>query len=61
MCIAVIPLSFAIVAAWAAARMVAYAEDSRRSDLTCMPPDDRAMVSAPEMSVKWIIVLLYEL
>ena len=61
MWIAVIPLSLAIVAAWAAARMVAYAEDSSLSDLTCMPPEDRAMVSAPEMSVKWMIVLLYEL
>jgi hypothetical protein len=58
---AVIPLSLATVAAYAAARMVAYAEDSKRSDLTCIPPDDRAIVSAPEMSVKWIIVLLYEL
>ena len=61
MWMAVIPLSFAMVAAWAAARMVAYADDSSRSDLTCMPPEERAMVSAPEMSVKWMIVLLYEL
>jgi len=61
MCMAVIPLSLATVAACDAARMVAYAEDSRRSDLTCIPPEDRAIVSAPEMSVKWIIVLLYEL
>jgi len=58
MCMAVIPLSFAMVAAWAAARMVAYADDSSLSDLTCMPPEERAMVSAPEMSVKWMIVLL---
>jgi len=58
MWMAVIPLSFAMVAAWAAARMVAYADDSSRSDLTCMPPEERAMVSAPEMSVKWMIVLL---
>ena len=58
MWMAVIPLSLAIVAAWAAARMVAYADDSSRSDLTCMPPEERAMVSAPEMSVKWMIVLL---
>lgn len=58
MCIAVIPLSLATVAACAAARMVAYADDSRRSDLTCMPPEDLDIVSAPEMSVKWIIVLL---
>jgi hypothetical protein len=61
MCIAVIPLSLATVAVCAAARIVAYAEDSNRSDLTCIPPEDRAMVSAPVMSVKWIIVLLYEL
>ena len=58
MCMAVIPLSLAMVAAWDAARMVAYADDSSLSDLTCMPPEDRAMVSAPEMSVKWMIVLL---
>jgi len=58
MCIAVIPLSLAMVEAWAAARMVAYADDSSRSDLTCMPPEDLDMVSAPEMSVKWMIVLL---
>ena len=38
--------------------MVAYADDSSLSDLTCMPPEERAMVSAPEMSVKWMIVLL---
>ena len=61
MCMAVIPLSFATVAAKAAALIVAYADDSNLSDLTCIPPDERAMVSAPEMSVKWIIVLLYEL
>ena len=58
MWIAVIPLSLAMVAVCAAARMVAYAEDSRRSDFTCIPPEDRAIVSAPEMSVKWIMVLL---
>jgi hypothetical protein len=58
MWMAVIPLSLAMVAAWAAARMVAYADDSSLSDLTCMPPEDLAMVSAPEMSVKWMIVLL---
>jgi hypothetical protein len=29
--------------------------------LTNIPPDVRAIVSAPEMSVMWIIVLLYEL
>ena len=55
---AVIPLSLAMVAAWAAALMVAYADDSSLSDLTCMPPEDRAMVSAPEISVKWMMVLL---
>jgi len=61
MWMAVIPLSLAMVAEWAAARIVAYADDSSLSDLTCIPPEDRAMVSAPEMSVKWMIVLLYEL
>ena len=50
--------TLAIVAAWAAARIVAYADDSSLSDLTCMPPEERAIVSAPEMSVKWMIVLL---
>jgi hypothetical protein len=58
---AVMPLSLATVAVCAAARIVAYADDSRRSDFTCIPPEDRAIVSAPEISVKWIIVLLYEL
>jgi len=58
MWMAVIPLSLAMVAACAAARMVAYADDSSLSDLTCMPPEERAMVSAPEMSVNWMILLL---
>lgn len=61
MWIAVIPLSRAMEAASAAARIAAYAEDSKRSALTVMPPDVLAIVSAPEMSVKWITVLLYEL
>ena len=61
MWMAVIPLSLATVAACAAALIVAYADDSSLSDLTCIPPEERAIVSAPEMSVKWIIVLLYEL
>lgn len=58
MCMAVIPLSLAMEAAWAAARMAAYADDSRRSALTCMPPELLATVSAPDMSVKCITVLL---
>lgn len=61
MCIAVIPLSFAISAAKDAARMAAYGEDSILDALTTMPPDVLAIVSAPEMSVIWMIVLLYEL
>jgi hypothetical protein len=61
MCIAVIPLSLAISAAKDAARMAAYGEDSILDALTTMPPDVLAMVSAPEMSVIWMIVLLYEL
>jgi hypothetical protein len=55
---AVIPLSLAMEAAWAAARMAAYPDDSNRSALTCMPPEALAMVSAPDMSVKWMKVLL---
>ena len=58
MCMAVTPLSRAISAAAVAARMAAYGEDSMRSALTNMPPDVRAIVSAPEMSVMWINVLL---
>lgn len=61
MCIAVIPLSLAISAAAVADRMAAYGEDSILSAFTNIPPDVRAIVSAPEMSVMWIIVLLYEL
>jgi hypothetical protein len=55
---AVIPLSRAISAAAVAARIAAYGEDSMRSALTNIPPDVRAIVSAPEMSVMWISVLL---
>jgi hypothetical protein len=51
MCIAVIPLSLAMVAAAIAARIAAYGEDSIRSALTNIPPDVLAMVSAPDMSV----------
>jgi len=58
MCIAVIPLSRAISAAPVDARMAAYGEDSMRSALTNIPPVVRAIVSAPEMSVIWIKVLL---
>jgi len=58
MCMAVIPLSLATEAAWAAARIAAYGDDSSRSALTCMPPELLAMVSAPDMSVKWMRVLL---
>jgi hypothetical protein len=58
MCIAVIPLSLAASAAAVAARMAAYGEDSIRSAFTNMPPLVRLMVSAPEMSVIWINVLL---
>jgi hypothetical protein len=58
MWIAVMPLSRAISAAAVDARMAAYGEDSMRSALTNMPPVVRAMVSAPDMSVMWIRVLL---
>jgi hypothetical protein len=51
MCIAVIPLSLAISAAAVAERMAAYGEDSILSAFTNIPPDVRAIVSAPEMSV----------
>ncbi len=58
MWIAVMPLSRATSAAPVAARIAAYGEDSMRSALTNMPPVVREMVSAPEMSVIWISVLL---
>jgi hypothetical protein len=61
MCMAVMPLSRAISAAPVEARMAAYGLDSIRSALTYIPPLVLAMVSAPEMSVMWISVLLYEL
>jgi hypothetical protein len=48
---AVIPLSFAISATAVADRIAAYGEDSILSAFTNIPPDARAMVSAPEMSV----------
>lgn len=51
MCIAVMPLSFATSAASDAARIAAYGEDSILLAFTTMPPDVRAMVSAPDMSV----------
>jgi hypothetical protein len=55
---AVMPLSLAASAANEAARIAAYGEDSILSAFTTMPPDVLAIVSAPEMSVMWIIVLL---
>jgi hypothetical protein len=55
---AVIPLSRACSAAAVDARMAAYGEDSMRSALTNIPPVVLAMVSAPDMSVIWIKVLL---
>ena len=58
MWMAVIPLSLAISAAAVDARIAAYGEDSMRSALTNMPPVVRAIVSAPEISVMWINVLL---
>jgi len=58
MCMAVMPFSFAVEAAAAAARMAAYGEDSKRSAFTNMPPLVLAIVSAPEMSVMCMIVLL---
>ena len=60
-CMAVMPLSLAVSAAAVAARMAAYGEDSILSAFTNIPPDVLAIVSAPEMSVMWIRVLLYEL
>ncbi len=58
MCTAVIPLSLAASAAAVAARIAAYGDDSIRSALTNIPPVVRAMVSAPEISVICIRVLL---
>jgi hypothetical protein len=48
---AVIPLSLATSAADDADRIAAYGEDSILSAFTNIPPDVRAIVSAPEMSV----------
>ena len=61
MCMAVMPLSLAMSAAALAARIAAYGLDSSLSAFTNIPPVVRAIVSAPEMSVMWINVLLYEL
>lgn len=61
MWMAVMPFSLAVEAAAAAARMAAYGEDSRRSAFTNIPPLVLEIVSAPEMSVTCIMVLLYEL
>jgi hypothetical protein len=61
MWMAVMPLSLATVAACPALLIAAYGEDSSLSALTNMPPLVRAIVSAPERSVMWINVLLYEL
>ncbi len=61
MCIAVMPFSFAVEAAATAARIAAYGDDSSRSAFTNMPPLVLEIVSAPEMSVTWTMVLLYEL
>jgi hypothetical protein len=47
----VIPLSFAVWAALDAACIAAYGEDSSRSALTNIPPEQNAIVSAPDMSV----------
>ena len=58
MCIAVTPLSRAISAAAVAARMAAYGEDSMRSALTNIPPVVLEIVSAPDMSVMCMSVLL---
>ncbi len=58
MCIAVMPLSLAAVAAYDAALMAAYGEDSSRSALTNMPPLVLVIVSAPDRSVMWTRVLL---
>jgi hypothetical protein len=58
MWIAVIPLSRATSAAAVAARIAAYGDDSIRSAFTNIPPLVREIVSAPEMSVMWISVLL---
>jgi hypothetical protein len=55
---AVMPLSLAASAAAVAARMAAYGDDSIRSAFTNMPPVVRAIVSAPEISVMCMSVLL---
>ena len=61
MWMAVIPFDFATSDAADAERIAAYGEDSNLSALTCLPPDEKEMVSPPVRSVMWTIVLLYEL
>ncbi len=57
---AVIPLDFATSDAAEALLMAAYGDDSNLSALTCLPPEEKAMVSAPVRSVMWTMVLLYD-
>src|SRR3989338_349936 len=54
----VMPFSRQISATFFAAPIAAVGELSRRSDFTIWPPDDRAIVSVPVISVIVIIVLL---
>ena len=58
MCTAVIPCDFATSEAADALLLAAKADDSNLSAFTCLPTDEKAMVSAPVRSVMWTIVLL---
>ncbi len=55
---ALIPFVFATSAAAEALLIAAYGDDSNLSAFTCLPPDEKEIVSAPVRSVMWTIVLL---
>jgi len=58
MCTAVIPFALATSDAADALLMAAYGDDSNLSALTCLPPEENDMVSAPVRSVMCTMVLL---
>jgi len=55
---AVIPFVLATSEAALAERIAAYGEDSNLSAFTCLPPEEKDIVSAPVMSVMCTMVLL---
>ena len=58
MCTAVMPFPLATSDAAAAERIAAYGEASNLSALTCLPPEEKAIVSAPVRSVTVMMMLL---